>query len=153
MECVIWGRRMVVCACDGVPGVCVIAAVCYRDYKGNDCFDWLLILEDVAQMHDSASVCVCLYLCVCVTNWRKINRCEEEQTDTLLSEVAEVMGKERGGMWIHTHTYLTNPFHFKRSRWLHTCSRPSYFVKRHEPDCHITANKELRESLKNNRIE
>ncbi len=114
--------------------------------------------------HDAdARLCLCVY--VRGTNRRKINRCEEEEeeeeeTDTPLSElVVGVRGIEGEGMWKHTHTHTRTRqkplFHFKRSRWSHTCTGPSYFVMRDERkgDCHKIANKELRENLKNNSAE
>lgn len=43
-------------------------------------------------MHVSASLCTGVCMCVRGSNWRNINRCEEEQTDRVLSEVAGVVG-------------------------------------------------------------
>lgn len=68
-----------------------------------------------------------MYACVYVsgTNWRKINRCEEEQTDSLLSEVAVgvgVMGIE-GGRYVKIH-----PQHTRTQTCTHT--RPFFISKR-----------------------
>lgn len=91
-------------------------------------------------MHISAFLCMGVCMCVRGSNWRKINRCEEEQTDMMLAEVVVVgvVGFERECMWKSTpattplqHTPPSQPlFHFKRSRWLRTCTRLFYVVKR-----------------------
>lgn len=61
------------------------------------------------------------------------------------------MGKVGEGMSKDTDTQTHQPlFHFKRSRWLYTCTRPFYLVNGDERkrDCHKITNKELRENLK-----
>ena len=99
---------------------------------------------------------MCDWVCVLVrgTNRRKINRCEEEQTDMLLSVGGGAGGGYgySGGRYVkrHTHKHTSPFFYFRRSRWLYTCTRPFYLVNGDERkrDCHKITNKELRENLK-----
>jgi len=49
MECVIWGL-VCMCVCVCAVDICLVAVMSLLDYKGNYCFDWLLIPEDMGQM-------------------------------------------------------------------------------------------------------
>lgn len=87
-----------------------------------------------------------LYVCkLGGTNWRKINRCEEEQTDMLLSEVG-VMGIE-GGRYVKSHTH-TAPFSFQKGAdGLLPAPDPLILLRgtRANETVAKTANKELRD--------
>lgn len=93
--------------------------------------------------------CVCVY--VRETNWRKVNRCEEEQADTLLSEVlVGVMGIEGEGM-----CKLPPFFISKGADGLIPAPDPLILLRgmRGNKTVKKIANKEFTENLKNNNIE
>lgn len=76
-------------------------------------------------------------MCVRGSNWRKINRCEEEQTDVVLSEVVGVVAFGRESMWKSTpatpqsaYTSIPTRVSFQKEQMASYLHRPSFILLR-----------------------